>query len=221
VRQPHILVIDPAMETAELDCFNRISVASPLPCTYHLPALYGMDSILRDEEGAVGIVIFGSSSSVNDRHPWQPSLESWLLPKMQKKIPTIGFCYGHQMIAHMFGSKVDFLFPDQHKLRGFQEATLSANPLWGNKTLQGPLYVSHREVVTNCPADMIVTAKRPEVPIDGLAHKQLPVWTFQTHPEATQAFVQEDGQKEASPSKQFEFGHKLVQEFLNFVSKQR
>ena len=43
--EPGIAVIDPGSRVAELDTFNVMSSLSPLPLSYHLPALFGMDSL--------------------------------------------------------------------------------------------------------------------------------------------------------------------------------
>ena len=53
--------------------------------------------------------------------------------------------------------------------------------------------VSHREAVETLPHGYRVTARRPEVPIDGLEHDSLPVFTFQFHPEARREFVARRG----------------------------
>jgi GMP synthase-like glutamine amidotransferase len=80
------------------------------------------------------------------------------------------------------------------------------------------LYASHREVVTACPAALRVIATRPAVPFDGFAHQRLPIWTFQTHPEATPAFLENRGFTAGDPA-QFAHGHDLVDRFLRFAAR--
>ena len=41
----HIAIIDPGTRVPELDCFNQLTRRSPVPLTYHLPALFGVDSL--------------------------------------------------------------------------------------------------------------------------------------------------------------------------------
>jgi GMP synthase-like glutamine amidotransferase len=64
----------------------------------------------------------------------------------------------------------------------------------------------------------VVTASRPEVPNDGFAHRELPIWTFQTHPEATPEFVANRGAPPEEPAR-FRDGNELVDRFVRFVQK--
>jgi GMP synthase (glutamine-hydrolysing) len=219
---PHILVIDPAMRIAEIECFNRMALRSPLPMTYHLPAIRGMQSLLAESmESARGIVILGSASSVHDRLPWQHELETWLRPHLERGVPTLGICYGHQMLATMFGGKVGFVSPsDQRKLKGFREVTLtqSAGP-WAAQA-KGPLCVSHKETVVEVPPDFEVFATSTEISTDGLRHKTLPLFTVQPHPEATPEFLQSHGIP-LEDRALLGFGHQFVDGFLQFAASGR
>ena len=72
----HLIVIDPAVQTAEVENFNRLATRAPQQSTYHLPAMMGLESLKRESvEQAAGIIIFGSAASVNDDHSWQRPLE--------------------------------------------------------------------------------------------------------------------------------------------------
>ncbi len=216
----HIAVLDPGVKTPELDCFNNIAKMSSLPATYHLPALFGMDSVLRAENNLAGIIILGSGASVFfDYLPWQKPMNEWLMTKMLAGIPTIGFCYGHQLIGHLFGGKIDYLTPDHHKELGFREVIVKETKLWG-ASRKGQLVVSHREIVTTCPKDFDIIAHSPLVAIDGLAHKRLPIYGFQPHPEATGAFCKNAGLLDDTYNPQsFTFGHSLVKAFCDTVAK--
>lgn len=222
MKTSHIMVIDPAVKKPELAAFNWLAKRSPLPLTYHLPALHGMKSIKKDDSQAIaGIIIFGSLSSVNERTPWQMALEEWLMPQLEKQTPTLGFCYGHQMLAHMFGGKVDYVFPDQKKHVGLRQVSFSSDSLWGNQPLQGLLCVSHNEEVKVVPEAMTVIGKSAEVPVDALRHRTLPVWSFQSHPEAGKDFLAiRGGASGELGDHELEFGYQLIARFLNWVIKE-
>ncbi len=214
----HLAVIDPAVNTAETDCFNRIVLESRIPVTYHLPKLSGMESLLQLKSPPAGILILGSGSSVHDAFPWQAEMNQWLLPHLRGGVPTLGLCYGHQLIASLFGGKVDFVFADKHKHLGLRTVTLSPNPLWKLQTLQGPLVVSHREAVVLCPPDFEIVGKSPEVAIDAIAHRSLPIWGFQSHPESTLSFLKSQGIPVESKESSLAFGHSIVRFFLEYVA---
>lgn len=214
--RPHIMVIDPAMRIAELDCFNQMQMHSPLPLTYHLPSMFGIDSLAAEDMASVrGIVILGSASSVNERAPWQSALESWLMPQLEKKIPTLGICYGHQMLAHMFGGRVDYMHPDREKFKGMRTIELSGSPWW----MQGActLVVSHNEAVVEAPPSMTVMAKSANVAIDGLQHRTLPIYSLQPHPEATPDFLRNHAIPGVSAGG-LNQGHALVRAFLKHAA---
>lgn len=215
-----ILVIDPAVKNPELITFNHLAQTSQVPLTYHLPALFGLQSLQKTKPEQVrGIIILGSLSSVNEKLSWQENLGLFLRPFLAEKTPVLGLCFGHQFIAHLFGGKVQHVFPDQKKHLGFRKVQLKENPLWGERR-EGELYVSHNEHVVTVPKDFSVSAESPEIAIEGLAHNHLPIWSFQPHPEAGPKFqeVRED-QSHLSDPKKFEFGNSLVGAFLRFCSR--
>jgi GMP synthase-like glutamine amidotransferase len=204
----HILVIDPAIKKAETDSFNKLVSLSPLPLTYHLPALFGLQPLETLPSEPVGIIILGSGSSILDKLPWQKPLNNWVIARIHKGIPLFGICYGHQMVASLFGGTVEFLQASKEKVRGFREITLMENPLWGAQKT-GPLFVSHREIVPHCPKGMRIIAKSGLPIIEGLCHEKFPVWTLQAHPEATASW-----EENALDSKQLEFGWNILRAFM-------
>ena len=212
----HIAVIDPGMRVAELDCFNRMSRTSEVPLTYHLPAMFGLESLINSEVGLVGLIVLGSGASVNESLPWQTALTEWLSPRLQAGTPALGLCYGHQLFSALLGGAVDFVRPDQHKFKGIRHIRLEADPLWGGP-LQGPLLVTHREHVNRIAPNCSVRAYSAEVPVEAFAHNTLPIWGFQAHPEATPAFAQNNHVPLENPA-DLTFGNRLVDEFLTFCS---
>ncbi len=208
----HIAIIDPAVVTPELGAFNRMVRASPLPLTFHLPALFGTASLRGEEtKGLAGIIVLGSRASVHQNLVWQQELESWLHARWQESVPTFGICYGHQLIAHILGGKVGFAFPDNAKRVGFRKVEFQPNRLQETPT-HGRLYYSHEEVVLIAPKEMRVLATSSEVAIEGLEHHTKPIWSLQTHPET----VSVNGNVPTQPG-DLDFGHSLVESFFKFA----
>lgn len=217
----HLMVIDPAVRKPELAAYNWLARRSGLPTSYHLPALHGMKSLEKESvEHIAGIVLFGSLASVNERTDWQKALEKWLLPVLERKVPTFGICYGHQMLAHMFGGKVKYAFEDQKKHIGTREVSFTAESVLG-KAASGHLCVSHNEIVYESPKDMVVVGKSEDIEIDALRHRTLPIWSVQPHPEAGSDFLMIRGDKKALDEKELAFGYELVGAFLKLVEEKK
>lgn len=185
-RQQQILIVEPAVHNPEIETFNKMSVTSSLPCSYHLPAMLGMSSLHAISQSEIaGIVIGGSRANVEDGLPWQEPLNNWLKKQMALKVPILGICYGHQLIGHLFGGKISKL---DKKQSGFREITIHRENRLGLKDHNVLMIVSHEEYVVDCPRDFNVLASSELLASEGFSHKDLPIWTLQPHPEATLEF---------------------------------
>jgi GMP synthase-like glutamine amidotransferase len=223
LRPFHLAVIDPAARVPELDNFNRLVLGSPeLRLTYHLPALFGMSSLEKLGQKPDALVIFGSGASVNESLPWQKPLNSWLMQQFENGCPSLGICYGHQLMAHLFGGKVTFAKPDQEKYKGLREIQFLKKGFWGDDRHQGRFVVSHREIVSTLPDSFELVAKSSEVAIEAFKHKHLPIWGVQCHPEAGPEFIEHS--EISLPSgvdEPFASGQDFMRKFIRHLLQQR
>lgn len=63
---------------------------------------------LPDATELSGAVITGSHAMVTDREAWSEGLAEWIRAAHVKELPLLGICYGHQLIAHALGGRVDY-----------------------------------------------------------------------------------------------------------------
>jgi GMP synthase-like glutamine amidotransferase len=142
-----------------------------------------------------GVILLGSAASVYDaQHAWLPRLSAWIRPLLngERRIPLLGICFGHQLIAQLARGRVDFVDADRSKVLGVEQTRLEGGRLLpGEHALR--VVVSHREEVKQAPPDYRITARRDRSRIDGLEHRTLPVFSFQFHPEAREEFVRRAG----------------------------
>jgi GMP synthase (glutamine-hydrolysing) len=211
-----IIVIDPAINTPENDCFNQISAQSEIALEYHLPNFSGtLETTSSDLDSIKGLIIFGSGCSVYDNKPWQTDLIPWIREVIKKKIPILGICYGHQLLAHMHGGIISHVNKDKSGEYGLRTLSLVNNGGLPLSSLIGDLVVSHSEHVSALPLNWETWGQSSKVKIDAMKHHTLPVWGFQAHPEATDAFLSHQGIA-IKDSSRFDYGRKITQAFLDY-----
>lgn len=214
---PHIAVLDPGTRVPELDAFNRMSRQAPLPLSYHLPAQLGMDSLHRMEEGLRGVVIFGSAASVHDDEPWLRALSAWLRPRLLAGMPSLGLCFGHQLLGHLLGGEVGDNREDGVKLRGSRRVSIGADRLWGEAG-EGLVVVSHREAITRLPPECSLRGRTEACAVEAFTHDRLPIAGIQAHPEATTQFTENNGIPFEEDPALLAYGHGLVDRFVARVA---
>jgi len=207
-----LMVIDPAVLKPTIESFNRIASVAPYPVTYHLPALYGTTSLNMYNHDVRGIIVLGSAASVNDDNKWQQDISDIMIDASANCIPVLGICYGHQLIGHIYGGKVEPLWSGEKK-QGERIVRLKKSNIWGEPST-GPLLYSHQDGITEVPPDFEIIADSDLVSTDAIASKSEPVWGFQTHLEATQAFVDEHNLPVKDAMESFKFGHSLLDKFI-------
>jgi GMP synthase-like glutamine amidotransferase len=186
-----IAFIDPFGQTPVNKCVNSFIIKSGIPCTYHMPSQYGFDS-LETLEQADAYVILGSVAHVTEDLEWQRNLLKFIIPKIEAGIPTLGICYGHQLIAHHYGCKVDYISKDQQKREEAREVKFEMDALGKKKGDTLTLAYAHAQMVHTI-SDKFEHFMSSEVsPYDGLKLKGLPCWLVQPHPEASERFIKED-----------------------------
>jgi GMP synthase (glutamine-hydrolysing) len=129
-------------------------------------------------------VVTGSSAMVTDREPWSERTAEWLVSAIEQGTPVLGICYGHQLLAHALGGRVD------NNPLGRQIGTLDVtlhdaaehDPLFSGFPNTLHLPVSHRQVVTQLPAGAALLARSERDPHHAFAFGDH-AWGVQFHPE--------------------------------------
>jgi len=184
-------IIDPSVARAENQGAQQVARDWPGPVTIFRPALSSGDGPTPSTgHAAAAAVLMGSAASVHDDLPWLTELTAWVRPLVtgEVRLPLLGICFGHQLLAHVAGAPVDFVLDDRSKLVGVEETRLEGSRLLPDAD-RLRVVVSHREEVKRCPAGFRVVAHRRPIAIDGIEHPTLPLFGFQFHPEASTEFA--------------------------------
>ncbi len=135
-------------------------------------------------ENISGIIITGSPTMITEKPEWLKSVSEWLMESFAKKIPTLGICFGHQLIAQVLGGKVGF-----HKL-GTEIGTVTIN--LSHTALKDPLFcnipnhikvdVVHSQSVVKLPPEAEILTYNDHEPHHAFVINSH-IWGVQFHPE--------------------------------------
>ena len=67
------------------------------------------DEALPAIDAIAGAIITGSGAMVTDRLAWSERAAGWIRDAVDQALPLFGVCYGHQLMAHALGGRVDYL----------------------------------------------------------------------------------------------------------------
>lgn len=124
-----------------------------------------------------GYVLSGSDKGVYDEAPWMAPLRAFLLKARAARKPLLGICFGHQIMADVFGGKAEKIGPPEVGVRRFELGGKSA-----------PAHVWHQDQVTQVPPGARITASAEYCPVAGLAY-DFPALSVQFHPEYSSGYM--------------------------------
>ena len=162
----------------------------------HMPGLsYETISVIDGErlpshDVVDAVLITGSPVGVYDAVAWIEPLKAWIRRAGALKIPQVGICFGHQIIAEAFGGHAHKA-PQGWGL-GCHAYEVASQEKWMSGKICGrplSLAVSHQDQVLVAPPTARVFAKSAFTPYAGLCYDDAPAMSFQGHPEFCKGFA--------------------------------
>ncbi|MER6812385.1 glutamine-hydrolyzing GMP synthase [Spirillospora sp. NPDC000708] len=96
-------------------------------------------------------------------------------------VPTLGICYGHQVMAQALGGAVEN--SDVAEYGGATVAVTSPGMLFAGLPNEQAVWMSHRDFVREAPAGFTVTASTDVTPVAGMEDRERGFFGVQFHPE--------------------------------------
>jgi len=146
---------------------------------------------LPEPASVAGVVVTGSHAMVSDRAPWSEQLGQWLLRCVEARVPVLGICFGHQLLAHALGGVVGYR-ADGRELGTIMVHQLEvgqSDPLFQHMPQVFPAHVVHEQSVLALPPGAVRLAWSSQEPCQAFRFGDC-AWGVQFHPEFSATAIQ-------------------------------
>jgi GMP synthase-like glutamine amidotransferase len=141
-----------------------------------------------DASACQAVLITGSPFGVYDSTPWMDPLRGFIRAAHAAKVPMVGICFGHQIIADALGGEVR----KSEKGWGIGRHTydITRKREWmGEGRSCVSLSASHQDQVITPPAGAVTLARSAHTEHAMLEYADAPVVTIQGHPEFSDSYA--------------------------------
>lgn len=142
---------------------------------------------LPDPDRVAAALVTGSSAMITDRSDWIESSADWLRRLIERVVPVLGICFGHQLLAHALGGVV------RDNPNGIEVGTVETrltlgageDRLFAGLPARLRVQASHRQAVIELPAGSERLAASDQDPNHAFRFGDS-AWGIQFHPEFDQ-----------------------------------
>ena len=134
-------------------------------------------------------IITGSRFGAYDPDPWIARLQAFLQLTYSARVPMVGICFGHQLLAQALGGRV--IKSPRGWGVGVHQYRVENPPAWMS-SIAGSFSIQafHQDQVVEVPVDAAVVASSDFCPNAALVYGDQAV-SFQGHPEMSRDFASE------------------------------
>ncbi len=136
------------------------------------------------------VIVTGSPRSVTERAEWMRRTGAWLLEVAERGVPVLGVCFGHQLLASMFGATV------RRSPRGREIGTIPcaltdagrSDPLFEGVPARFEIQATHEDEVVDAPSELERLAGSDHTPMQAFRVGRS-IRAVQFHPEVDAAVM--------------------------------
>ena len=129
------------------------------------------------------LVLSGSATSVNDDAPWIDALLGLIRAAVDRKLPLLGVCYGHQMLARALAGRQAVRRASAPEI-GWATIHLKASSSLTQGLPQSfETFANHHDEVCELPAGADLLASSSLCPVQAFSLSGTPAFGIQFHPE--------------------------------------
>ena len=146
---------------------------------------------LPDARECAGVIVSGSSAMVSERLRWSEETAAWLRTAITAAVPVLGVCYGHQLLAHALGGRVDY-HPSGREVGTVNIERLPSSAddlLLGLSPTNFLAHASHRQSVLELPPGAVTLARSAHDQHHAVRYAPT-TWGLQFHPEFSGEIMQ-------------------------------
>lgn len=221
MKRPRLALLDASNEASTRRNFRRELDAELIEFDvdqHDLPDSFNFD----------GVVVTGSRSSVYWNDSWSDALIDWVSEAADHGLPTLGVCYGHQILAEALGGHVDSM--GEYELGYRTVEHLGNDELFADIAEEFTAFTSHSDTVAELPPGAKLIAENDY----GVhAFRKGHCWGVQFHPEYDRQTAREIASSKDLPSERlrsvldgitadnYDAAQEATQLFDNFVAHVR
>ena len=128
-------------------------------------------------------IVTGSAAMVTHRLDWSERTAQWLADAVRRDLPVLGVCYGHQLLAHALGGRID----DHPRGREIGTVTIDCLPHAADDELLGSsapfiAHATHVQTVADLPPGAVALARSAHDEYHAVRYARR-AWGLQFHPE--------------------------------------
>jgi GMP synthase (glutamine-hydrolysing) len=96
-----------------------------------------------------GFVVTGSRASVYDDEPWIEPAREWVREAVDRDLPGLGICFGHQLLADALGGTVECMGEYEIGYRTVEQD--GDDPIFADVDAEFLVFTTHSDAVTELP----------------------------------------------------------------------